>query len=102
MTGLGNVNPTEGTRVSLELRDASVNHATYTVSVRWVDAGSGTPMNADGIANVAIDPVDVTLEGIDAVPEATNHFVRTLLRTMARGVRDGRWPRRITRWRDEA
>lgn len=102
MTGLGDVNPTGGARVSLELRESSVGHATYTLSVRWVDAPSGTPLNADGIANVANDPVAVTLEGIDAVPETTTNFVRTLLRTMARGVHDGRWPRRITRWRDEA
>lgn len=102
MTGLGNVNPTEGTRVSLELRESSAGHAKYTVSVRWVDATSGTPMNADGTANVANEPVAVTLEGLEAVSETTTHFVRTLLRTMARGVHDGRWPRRITRWRDEA
>lgn len=101
MTGLGDVGPKDGVRISLSLTASSATDATYTCVARW-SAPSGEAVEAHGSALVRIDPPGVEFTNFDAAPEATITFVRTLLRTTARSVQDARWPRRITRWRDDS
>jgi len=102
MTGLGDVNPIEGVRVSLDLTDSDSNAATYRCVIRWSNADTKTPTSASGTVRVTINPPGVEFSQLEAAPEAVLAFVRTLLRTSARGVQNARWPRRITRWRDES
>lgn len=102
MTGLGDVNPSEGARVSLDLAESDSNAATYRCVIRWHDAATKTPTNASGTVRVTINPPGVEFSQLEAAPEAVLTFARTLLRTTARGVQNARWPRRITRWRDES
>lgn len=98
MSGLGDVNPIDGVRISLSLTASSVADATYDCVARW--SAGGEAVEAHGSAHVRIEPPGVEFTAFDA-PEATVTFVRTLLRTTARSVQHARWPRRITRWRDE-
>ena len=100
MTGLGGVNPLDGVRVSLSLVESEKHRAVYAVNIRWTEAGHAHAV--DGRATVTTEPLAVTFDGIEDAPESTSGFVRTLVRTTARSVQDGRWPRRVTRWRDEA
>jgi hypothetical protein len=100
-TGLGDVSPIDGVRISLDLRESSSNVATYECAIRWSHADTKTPAKALGSARVTIDPPGVEFSQLEVAPEAALSFVRTLLRTTARSVQNARWPRRITRWRDE-
>lgn len=102
MSSLGEVSPIDGLRVSLDLREASGDAATYDCAVRWSNSDTKTPAQALGSARVTIDPPSVEFSQLEAAPEAALTFTRTLLRTTARGVQNSRWPRRITRWRDES
>ena len=101
MTGLGDVSPIDGVRISLDLRESSSNVATYECAIRWSITDTKTPAEALGSARVTIDPPGVEFSQLEVAPEATLTFVRSLLRTTARSVQSARWPRRITRWRDE-
>lgn len=100
MSGLGDVGPKDGVRISLSLTASSSMDATYECVARWSTQG-GEAIEARGSAHVRIDPPGVVFTGFDTAPEATLTFVRTLLRTTARSIQDARWPRRITRWRDD-
>lgn len=102
MTGLGGVSPIDGVRVSLDLTESTSGRAVYTTSIRWTNSDSREAMEASGRATVTTEPVAVTFDALDQAPEAAVEFTRTLLRTIARSVQDARWPRRITRWRDES
>jgi hypothetical protein len=101
MTGLGDVNPVDGVRISLDLVESSSNVANYKCAIRWSNADAETPAQALGSARVTIDPPGVEFSQLEVAPDAVLTFVRTLLRTTARSVQNARWPRRITRWRDE-
>lgn len=102
MTGLGGVSPIDGVRVSLDLAESTARGALYTAGIRWTNSESGEAMDVTGRATVTTEPLAVTFDGLDVAPEAAVEFTRTLLRTIARSVQDARWPRRITRWRDES
>ncbi len=102
MTGLGGVSPIDGVRVSLDLVEFTETRAVYTAGIRWTNPESGNAMDVTGRATVATEPLAVTFHGLTEAPEAAVEFTQALLRTIARSVRDARWPRRITRWRDEA
>lgn len=99
MSGLGSVAPVDGVRVSLTLDSSTGTQATYSCSIRWNESGLATEVT--GSVSVVSEPTQVNTSGLEQAPEGAVAFVRTLCRTIGRGVQDGRWPRRLTRWRDE-
>jgi|GEM_PF-956331 len=100
-----------GVRTELRLQDASDAGARY--EARWflgskqatsepdraADAASPAP-SAQGMATVGPSgEVSVEVTG-GQLPEWAVGFTEKLLRTTARDARGGRFPRRLTRWRD--
>lgn len=92
-----------GARTELRLLDSSAGRARY--EVRWF-LGTGTAdqtadaPDAHGVAEVGGDADVLVTPKSGQVPDWLLTFTEKLLRTTARSVQDGRFPRRLTRWRD--
>jgi hypothetical protein len=95
-----------GARTELRLVEAGALGARY--EVRWFlgseseenTAADAAAPSAFGLAVVAPSgEVEIELQG-GQVPTWALSFTDKLLRTTARSVQDGRYPRRLTRWRD--
>jgi len=97
-----------GARTELRLLEVATGGAHY--EVRWFLGSESedsarddaTAPSAHGLATIAPNgQVQIELRGGE-VPAWLLSFTDKLLRTTARGVQDGRYPRRLTRWRDAA
>jgi hypothetical protein len=95
-----------GARTELRLVDAAAGGARY--EVRWFLGSENeasaeedaTAPSAYGLLTVAPSgEVQIEVQG-GQVPGWVLSFTDKLLRTTARGVQAGRYPRRLTRWRD--
>jgi hypothetical protein len=98
-----------GVRTELRLQGASDAGARY--EARWflgskqapADPGAATATaapDAHGVATVGTSgEVSIEVTG-GRLPEWAIGFTEKLLRTTARDARAGRFPRRLTRWRD--
>lgn len=65
-----------------------------------VEPGDAATPDAHGIATVSPNgEVDLRIQG-GQIPDWLSSFTEKLLRTTARSVQGGRYPRRLTRWRD--
>lgn len=95
MTGLGQVTPACGVRIELTLTSVDADHARYACVMRMDTAAY------EGQVTVSSARHEVELIDLADAPEWTRTFTCNLLRTIARGVADDRWPRRLTRWRTE-
>ncbi len=94
-------------RTELRLMPSSDGGARY--EARWflgsqeagkADPGTSPTPDAHGLATVKVDG-EVQIEvSAGSLPDWAKGFTEKLLRTTARGVQDGRYPRRLTRWRD--
>jgi hypothetical protein len=95
---------TGGARTELRLIDTQAPGAEY--EARWYlgraahDDTDGAQPDAHGVATIgATGNVTITVaEG--HLPDWLQTFTEKLLRTTARSVQEGRFPRRLTRWRD--
>jgi hypothetical protein len=93
VTGLGNVPPSTGGRVSLELRVTESERVVYACTLLY-----GAEQRT-GAAHVDLASGAVTLEGLDEAPAWLTTLTHQLVRQAWRGVPTLPWPRRITRWR---
>ena len=97
---------TGGARTELRLVGDRATGAEY--EARWYlgraehDEGEGAQPDAHGVATIgAAGEVTITVLG-GQIPDWLRAFTEKLLRTTARSVQGGRFPRRLTRWRDGA
>lgn len=95
---------TGGARTELRLVDTQGPGAEY--EARWYlgrsahDVADGGQPDAHGVATIgATGNVTITI-GDGQIPDWLRAFTEKLLRTTARSVTRGRFPRRLTRWRD--
>jgi hypothetical protein len=93
VTGLGNVPPSTGGRVSLELRAAESERVVYACTLLYATE------QRTGVAAVDVASGAVTLVGLDEAPAWLTTLTHQLVRQAWRGVPAQPWPRRITRWR---
>lgn len=87
--------PRHGGRALLQLRESSVTHVRYQVTVfdplqEW-----------SGSAEVELQAGEVSLRGLDGAPEWLHDLVRTTLRGAWRNSSAEGWPRRLARWRPD-
>jgi hypothetical protein len=85
--------PRHGGRVLLQLRELSVARARYEVTLfdplqEW-----------SGLAEVELVTGEVSLSGLESVPEWLRDLLRTTLRGAWRSSGTEGWPRRLARWR---
>jgi len=96
---------TGGARTELRLIAGHAPGAAY--EARWylgrpqTGDDDGSEPDAHGTATVSASG-EVTITVLSGqLPAWLHTFTEKLLRTTARSVRDGRFPRRLTRWRDD-
>ncbi len=82
--------PKRGGRIRLELVETDGARATYTVALLLEDETFETQ---------ATTGPEVVVGELDGAPEWLVAHVRPLLRQAASRAKDGRWPRRLMRWR---
>lgn len=93
MSGLGDVQPKAGVRISLVQASCNASEAEYKVT-----------LSTEG--GVSVGQAKVTESGEPEVtlqtklPDKVVQLVTALLRTSCRGRAAKEWPRRITRWRE--
>jgi hypothetical protein len=95
---------TGGARTELRLVDTDAPGAEY--EARWYlgrsahDDAEGAQPDAHGVATIGATG-NVTITALSGqIPDWLRAFTEKLLRTTARSVQGGRFPRRLTRWRD--
>lgn len=93
MTGLGNVRPSTGGRVSLKLQREQADAIVYTCALLYGET------ELAGGATIDVASGAVTLQGLDAAPEWLTTLTHLLARQAWRAAQTTPWPRRITRWR---
>lgn len=83
--------PAEGGRIRIDLIDAQDGAARYRVRVLV----GGAEHEGEG----HVQGRTASLVGLEAAPEGLRSHALAILRQAAARAKDGRWPRRLMRWR---